>query len=209
MVERFNGRISDILRTHHFKSDEDLRTTLCGFVYLYNNELPQSALGGKTPMQTLQEWYVSPPSCSDESHMIIRDLTGRHPLAGEMKNDCRSPLAGDRKEEGRRPLAGDNKRPYYRDRSAIVGIAPFHGAPDLPLCSGLWHKSEQAITITRLRRLLCRYLAKPCRYAVSAAVGQPVSSPNPMPWMSLTCPLRHVRAVALRTWRSSPRPIRS
>ena len=28
MVERFNGRIEQVLRTHHFKSGEDLETTL-------------------------------------------------------------------------------------------------------------------------------------------------------------------------------------
>ena len=36
MVERFNGRISDILKTHHFRSGEDLRATLHRYVDLYN-----------------------------------------------------------------------------------------------------------------------------------------------------------------------------
>jgi hypothetical protein len=35
MVERFNGRISDILKTHHyFKSGEDLEQTLHRYVFL-------------------------------------------------------------------------------------------------------------------------------------------------------------------------------
>lgn len=44
MVERFNGRIADILKTHHFHSAENLQTTLHRYVFLYNNHLPQSAL---------------------------------------------------------------------------------------------------------------------------------------------------------------------
>jgi len=30
-------------------------------VSLYNHELPQSALKGKTPVQTMKEWYLSNP----------------------------------------------------------------------------------------------------------------------------------------------------
>ena len=55
MVERFNGRISDILRTHHFRSGEDLVATLHRYVYLYNHQLPQSALGAKTPIEAMKE----------------------------------------------------------------------------------------------------------------------------------------------------------
>lgn len=61
MVERFNGRISDILKTHRFQSGEDLRTTLQRYVALYNHELPQSVLGGKTPLQAMKEWFKSNP----------------------------------------------------------------------------------------------------------------------------------------------------
>jgi hypothetical protein len=43
MVERFNGRISDLLKTHHFVSREDLEETLLRYVHLYNHQLPQSA----------------------------------------------------------------------------------------------------------------------------------------------------------------------
>ena len=52
MVERFNGRISDILKTHHFQSGVDLRATLHRYVALYNHQLPQGALGGKTHVIT-------------------------------------------------------------------------------------------------------------------------------------------------------------
>ena len=47
MVERFNGRIEEVLQSHHFPSGEDLETTLHRDVLLYNQQLPQSALGSK------------------------------------------------------------------------------------------------------------------------------------------------------------------
>jgi len=61
MVERFNGRISDILRTHHFDSREDLQQTLYRYVHLYNHRLPQSALASLTPIQTMKKYYASHP----------------------------------------------------------------------------------------------------------------------------------------------------
>ncbi|MDR2572995.1 MAG: IS481 family transposase [Desulfovibrio sp.] len=60
-VERFNGRISDVLRTHHFLSGQDMRQTLQRYVHLYNHQLPQSALHSKTPWQTMKDWYDQKP----------------------------------------------------------------------------------------------------------------------------------------------------
>ncbi|GEM_PF-210205 len=57
MVERFDGRIADVLKTHQFNSREDMEQTLLRYVALYNHQLPQSALGSKTPMQAMKEWY--------------------------------------------------------------------------------------------------------------------------------------------------------
>ncbi len=54
MVERFNGRIADVPKTHRFNSAEDLEQTLMRYVTLYNHQLPQSALHSKTPMQALK-----------------------------------------------------------------------------------------------------------------------------------------------------------
>jgi transposase InsO family protein len=61
MVERFNGRIADVLKTHRFLSGEDLQQTLLRYVALYNHHLPQSALKSKTPIQTMKNWYASHP----------------------------------------------------------------------------------------------------------------------------------------------------
>ena len=44
MVERFNGRIEEVLQSHHFRSGEELETTLHRYVWLYNQQLPQSLI---------------------------------------------------------------------------------------------------------------------------------------------------------------------
>ena len=61
MVERFNGRIEDVLQSHHFRSGEELETTLHRYVLLYNQQLPQSALGSKTPLQAMKDWHTLKP----------------------------------------------------------------------------------------------------------------------------------------------------
>lgn len=61
MVERFNGRIADVLKTHRFNGREDLEQTLLRYVALYNHQLPQSALKSKTAMQAMKEWYQTHP----------------------------------------------------------------------------------------------------------------------------------------------------
>ena len=61
MVERFNGRIEEVLQSHHFRSGEELETTLHRYVWLYNQQLPQSALGSKTPLQAMKDWHNLKP----------------------------------------------------------------------------------------------------------------------------------------------------
>ena len=61
MVERFNGRIADVLKSHRFHSGLDLEQTLLRCVALYNHQLPQSALKSRTPMQAMKNWYAERP----------------------------------------------------------------------------------------------------------------------------------------------------
>ncbi|MBD3817182.1 MAG: IS481 family transposase, partial [Halothiobacillus sp.] len=61
MVERFNGRIADVLKTNRFNSADDLQQTLLRYVHLYNQYLPQSTLDSRTPMQAMKDWYQSHP----------------------------------------------------------------------------------------------------------------------------------------------------
>jgi transposase InsO family protein len=60
-VERFNGRIEEVLQTHRFDSTADLETTLHRYVALYNHHIPQRALGHLTPVQALKKWQASHP----------------------------------------------------------------------------------------------------------------------------------------------------
>jgi transposase InsO family protein len=59
MVDRFNGRIADVLKTNRFNSAEDLAQALTRYVALYNHQFPQSALKSKTPMQAMKDWYAT------------------------------------------------------------------------------------------------------------------------------------------------------
>ena len=61
MVEHFNGRVEEVLQSHHFRSGEELETTLHRYVWLYNQKLPQSALGSKTPLQAMKKWHKLKP----------------------------------------------------------------------------------------------------------------------------------------------------
>src|SRR5680860_347135 len=55
------GRISDILKTHHFQSRLDLEPTLRRYVSLYNHHLPQPALNAKPPIHAMKQWHAQHP----------------------------------------------------------------------------------------------------------------------------------------------------
>ena len=61
MVERFNGRIGDLLRTNRFRSRDDLATALRRYAMLYNHHIPQKALHHRTPVDTLRHWQTQHP----------------------------------------------------------------------------------------------------------------------------------------------------
>jgi len=60
-VERFNDRIEEVLQSHHFPSGEELATMLHRYVWLYNQQIPQSALGSKSPLQAIKDWHKLMP----------------------------------------------------------------------------------------------------------------------------------------------------
>ncbi|CUB08203.1 integrase core domain-containing protein, partial [Tepidiphilus thermophilus] len=61
MVERFNGRISEVLATHRFDSREALEATIHRYVWLYNHHIPQKALGHVPPIEAMKRWYKEKP----------------------------------------------------------------------------------------------------------------------------------------------------
>ena len=61
MVERFNGRIRDVLNTIRFRSGEHLNDTLQRYAALYNHYIPQRNIGHISPVQALINWHATHP----------------------------------------------------------------------------------------------------------------------------------------------------
>lgn len=61
MVERFNGRISDVLATRRYESSEDLEQMLKRYCWLYNHHIPQKALHHQPPIVAMKEWQAQRP----------------------------------------------------------------------------------------------------------------------------------------------------
>ena len=61
MVERFNGRISEVVKQTRFASAAELETTLERYVKTYNQLIPQRALNHLSPIQALKEWQKQKP----------------------------------------------------------------------------------------------------------------------------------------------------
>ena len=63
MVERFNQRIEKILKTTRFKSAQELGDTLKQYCETYNHHLTFRAIGHRTPIETMLDYYKSDPEC--------------------------------------------------------------------------------------------------------------------------------------------------
>lgn len=74
MVERFNGRISEILHSTHIGSSQELESILRQYLQVYNHHIPQKNLGYRTPVQALKEWQKKEP---DLFKKRVYDLSGR------------------------------------------------------------------------------------------------------------------------------------
>jgi transposase InsO family protein len=61
MVERFNGRISDLINQTRFRSAHELDDTLKQYLSTYNHRIPQRALKHQSPIQALQKWRIERP----------------------------------------------------------------------------------------------------------------------------------------------------
>jgi transposase InsO family protein len=66
MVERFNGRISGLLKQTRFNSAQELEETLLNYLIIYNEHIPQRAIGHQTPMQAVQQW------CQDKPDLFVK-----------------------------------------------------------------------------------------------------------------------------------------
>lgn len=75
MVERFNGRMEDVLQIHRFKCCEDLEQAIQRHITLYNEQLPQPALASQTPLRAMADWHKRSPEAFKNSHTTLRDVT--------------------------------------------------------------------------------------------------------------------------------------
>ena len=61
MVERFNGRISELMTQTRFACAAELALTLKHYLSTYNHHIPQRALHHQTPIQALKAWRLRKP----------------------------------------------------------------------------------------------------------------------------------------------------
>jgi transposase InsO family protein len=61
MVERFNGRVSEVVGQTRFTCAADLEATLANYVKTYNHRIPQRALNHLSPVQALKQWQAEKP----------------------------------------------------------------------------------------------------------------------------------------------------
>jgi len=73
MVERFNGRISEIVKQTVFNSSKELVSTMINYLKIYNYHIPQRNIGHLTPIQKLKEWYKKKPELFKKN---VYDLAG-------------------------------------------------------------------------------------------------------------------------------------
>jgi len=75
MVERFNGRISEIVRQTRFASAAELDATLNNYMFTYNHHIPQRALGHLSPIDALKSWREKKQNFSLSASINRRNLT--------------------------------------------------------------------------------------------------------------------------------------
>ena len=73
MVERFNGRISGIVKQTKFASQKELEMTLFNYSKTYNGQIAQRALNHQTPIQALKMWQQEKPELFKG---VVYDVTG-------------------------------------------------------------------------------------------------------------------------------------
>ena len=79
MTERFNGRIEDVLQRHRFRNGEDLEQAILRYVQLYNSQLPQAVLKGRTSIDELKTGIARNQGSLKRDRTITRDVTGTEP----------------------------------------------------------------------------------------------------------------------------------
>ncbi len=61
MIERFNGRISEVIGQTSFESIAELTETLKRYMNTYNHHIPQKALNHQPPIEAMKQWQKKAP----------------------------------------------------------------------------------------------------------------------------------------------------
>ena len=61
MVERFNGRVAEVITQTRFGSQTELEHTLADYCSAYNHHIVQRNIGGISPVQAMKKWQKSNP----------------------------------------------------------------------------------------------------------------------------------------------------
>jgi hypothetical protein len=61
MVERFSGRISDLVNQTYFANAAELEATLNQYMTTYNHSILQRAMNHQNPIQALKRWQIDKP----------------------------------------------------------------------------------------------------------------------------------------------------
>jgi transposase InsO family protein len=80
MVERFNGRVSEVIAQTRFQSAAQLEATLTNYVDTYNHRIPQRALNHQTPIEALKKWLASHPKLFTKRVNDLPGLDSMQPL---------------------------------------------------------------------------------------------------------------------------------
>ena len=73
LVERFNGRIAEVIAQTRFKSAAEIDATLTSYVHTYNHLIAQRALDHRSPVQALRQWRSDRPELFRKG---VNDLPG-------------------------------------------------------------------------------------------------------------------------------------
>ena len=90
MIERFNGRIADVMHQTQFPTVAALTETLTKYEQIYNQYIPQRALGHIAPVQALKNWRKAKP---DLFHKRVNNHTGLDRYSYKGWHQCQVGLA--------------------------------------------------------------------------------------------------------------------
>ena len=75
MVERFNGRIREVVQLTESESSRRLKETMMQYLRIYNHHIPQKNLGHTTPVEALKNCRKTHPDLFKNRYTISRGLT--------------------------------------------------------------------------------------------------------------------------------------